>query len=112
MIVAEIYKQSDGKIIGFSVDGHSNQAKHGYDIYCAAASMISSSVFLCFRDYLKRDFDWDAAHGRLMMKLKGAPDELTEVAFQTMLIGMREVEKQAPQIVKVEEKFFLGGEKK
>ena len=109
MIVAQIFKRGDGKIIGFSVDGHSNQAKRGYDIYCAAASMISSSVFVCLRDYLKRDFDWDAAHGRLMVKLKDEPDDLTEVAFQTLLIGMREVEKQVPQIVKVEEKI-LGGE--
>ncbi|MBQ4404753.1 MAG: ribosomal-processing cysteine protease Prp [Selenomonadaceae bacterium] len=109
MIVAEIYKHSDGKIIGFSLDGHSNQGKHGHDIYCAAASMISSSVFVCLRDYLKRDFEWDAAHGRLMVKLNDAPDDLTEVAFQTFLIGMREVEKQVPQIVKVTEKI-LGGE--
>lgn len=104
MIVAQIFKRDDGKIIGFSVDGHSNQAQHGYDIYCAAASMISSSVFVCLRDYLKRDdMSGEAKHGRLMVKLTGEPDDLTEVAFQTLLIGMREVEKQVPQIVKVEE---------
>ena len=110
MIVAEIYKQGDGKIIGFSVDGHANTAKRGFDIYCAGASMMSQSTFLCIRDHLKREFDWDAAHGRLMVRLKDAPDDLTEVAFQTMLIGMKELEKLAPQIVKVEEKLFLGGE--
>lgn len=109
MIVAEIYKQGDGKIIGFSIDGHANTAKRGFDIYCAGASMMSQSTFLCIRDHLKREFTWDAAHGRLMMRLKDAPDDLTEVAFQTMLIGMRELEKLAPQIVKVEEKI-LGGE--
>jgi hypothetical protein len=112
MIVAEIYRQGDGKIIGFSVDGHANTAKRGFDIYCAGASMMSQSTFLCMRDYLKRNFIWDAAHGRLMLRLKDAPDELTEVAFQTMLIGMKELEKLAPQIVKVEEKLFLGGETK
>ncbi len=102
MIVAEIYKQDDGKIIGFSVDGHSNQAKHGYDIYCSAASMISSSVFLCLRDFLKRDFEWDAAHGRLMVKLKDEPDDLTEAVFQTMLIGLKLLEEDAPKIFKIE----------
>ena len=112
MIVAEIYKQADGKIIGFSVDGHANTAKRGFDIYCAGASMMSQSTFLCLRDHLKRDFTWDAAHGRLMVRLKDAPDDLTEATFQTMLIGMKELEKLAPQIVKVEEKLFLGGEKK
>ena len=112
MIVAEIYKQGDGKIIGFSVDGHANTAKRGFDIYCAGASMMSQSTFLCMRDFLKRDFTADFAHGRLMMRLKTPPDDLTEVAFQTMLIGMKELEKLAPQIVKVEEKLFLGGETK
>ena len=112
MIVAEMYKQGDGKIIGFSVDGHANTAKRGFDIYCAGASMMSQSTFLCLRDHLKREFDWDAAHGRLMLRLKTPPDDLTEVAFRTMLIGMRELEKLAPKIVKVTEKFFLGGENK
>ena len=109
MIAAEIYKQDDGKIVGFSVDGHSNQAAHGYDIYCSAASMISSSVFLCLRDHLKREMTGEAKHGLLKIQLKDAPDDLTEVAFQTLLIGMREVEKLAPGVVKVEEKI-LGGE--
>ena len=112
MIVAEIYKQGDGKIIGFSVDGHANTAKRGFDIYCAGASMMSQSTFLCVRDHLKREFDWDAQHGRLMMRLKTPPDDLTEVAFQTMLIGMKELQKLAPKIVKVTEKLFLGGETK
>ena len=112
MIVAEIYKQGDGKIIGFSVEGHANTAERGFDIYCAAASMMSQSTFLCLRDHLKRDMDGEAAHGLLKIILKAPPDDLTEVAFRTMLIGMREVEKLAPQIVKVKEKFFLGGETK
>ena len=112
MIIAEIYKQGDGKIIGFSVDGHANTSKRGFDIYCAGVSMMSQSTFLCMRDHLKREFTWDAAHGRLMLRLKDSPDDLTEVAFQTMLIGMKELEKLAPQIVKVKERIFLGGENK
>ena len=101
MIKAEIFTQADGKIIGFSVEGHANTAPHGQDIYCAGVSTISQSVFLCVRDYLKRDFDADFSHGKLMMKLKSPADELTEAVFQTMLIGLREIEKIAPQIVKV-----------
>ena len=111
MIIAEIYKQEDGKIIGFSIDGHANTARRGFDIYCAGASMMSQSTFLCIRDHLQRDFDWDAASGRLMMKLTTPPDEYTEVAFQTMLIGMKELEKLAPKAVKVKTKVFRGGEK-
>ena len=112
MILAEIYKQEDGKTTGFLVSGHSNKAPRGFDIHCAAVSTISQSTFLCLRDYLKRKMTGEAKHGKLLVKLRDAPDDLTEVAFQTMLIGMRELEKLAPQIVKVTEKFFLGGENK
>ena len=101
MIKAEIYKQADGKIIGFAVEGHANTAPSGFDIYCAGVSSLTQSAFLCVRDYLKRDFDADFDHGKLMMKLKSPADELTEVTFQTMLIGLLEIENIAPQIVKV-----------
>ena len=109
MIIAEIYKQEDGKTTGFLVSGHANKAPRGFDIHCAAVSTISQSAFLCLRDHLKRKMTGEAKHGLLNIKLVGEPDDLTEVAFQTLLIGMREVEKQVPKIVKVEEKFF-GGE--
>ncbi|MBR2518369.1 MAG: ribosomal-processing cysteine protease Prp [Selenomonadaceae bacterium] len=112
MIVAEIYKQADGLIVGFSVDGHADGGGgRGFNIHCAGVSSLSQAAFLCVRDHLKRDFDWDAAHGRLMLRLKTPPDELTEAVFQTMIIGLREIEKLAPQFVKVTEKNFLGGDK-
>ena len=101
MIKAEIYTQADGKMIGFSVNGHANTEPRGYDIYCAGVSSLVQAAFLCVRDYLKRDFDADFESGRLMMKLKSAADELTEAVFQTMLIGLREISNIAPQIVKV-----------
>lgn len=115
MIVAEIFRQSDGKIVGFSINGHSNTAPPGYDIYCAGVSSLSQSAFLCIRDHLKRDFQADFAHGRLMMQLKNSADDLTEAVFQTMIIGIQEIEKIAPKIVKLKFKTvknnFVGGEK-
>ena len=101
MIRAEIYTQADGKTIGFSLNGHANTAPYGQDIYCAGVSALSQSAFLCIKDYLKRDFDSDFAHGKLMMKLKTPPDEVTEAVFQTMIIGLREMEKLAPKVLKV-----------
>lgn len=109
MITAEIYKQEDGKTVGFLVSGHANTARRGFDIHCAAVSMMSQSAFLCLRDHLKRKMTGEAKHGKLKVQLVDAPDDLTEVVFQTMIIGLKEVEKLAPQIVKVKEKL-LGGE--
>ncbi len=101
MIVAEIYTQSDGKICGFSIDGHANTAPRGQDIYCAGVSTLSQSAYICIQKYLKREIEGDAASGRLMLKLKTPADEITEAVFQTMLIGLREIEKLVPQAMKV-----------
>lgn len=103
MIVAEIYTQTDGKIAAFVLRGHSETNVHGYDIYCAQVSMLSQSAYLGIRQYLNRDAATENhEHGGLGVELKESPDELTEAVFQTMLIGLREVEKVAPQVVNVQ----------
>ena len=101
MIVAEIYTQADGKIIGFSIDGHSNTAPRGYDIFCAGVSTVSQAAYICIANHLNRNFQSDFASGKLSLILDDPPDELTEAVFQTMLIGIREIEKIAPQVLKM-----------
>lgn len=106
MISAEIFKNVDGKITGFSLSGHANTAPHGQDIYCAGVSSLSQAAFLCIKNHLKREFEADFGSGRLMMKLKNPPDALTEAVFQTMLIGIYEIANIAPQVIdlKISEK--------
>ena len=101
MIVAEIYTQADGKIIGFSIDGHSNTAPRGQDIFCAGVSTVSQAAYMCIYEHLKRKFKGDFGSGKLSLILNDPPDEITEAVFQTMLIGIREIEKIAPQAVKL-----------
>ena len=101
MIVAEIYTQADGKITGFSIDGHSNTAPRGQDIFCAGVSTVSQAAYICLADHLKRNFKSNFASGKLSLILNEPPDDLTEAVFQTMLIGIREIEKLAPQAVKL-----------
>lgn len=103
MIVAEIYKQTGGKIVAFVVRGHSTLGKHGYNVHCAEVSMLSQSAYLGIGRYLNRNTALaNHEHGGLGLELTDAPDELTEAVFQTMLIGLREIEKVAPKIIHVE----------
>ena len=104
MIAAEIYKQGDGKIVGFVLRGHSDRNGahgHGYNIGCAKVSVLSSAAYLGVLKYLNRDAEANDEHGGLGLKLTGAPDDVTEAVFRTMLIGLRAVEKAAPNVVKV-----------
>jgi len=101
MIKAEIFK-TGGKISGFSINGHSQTAPRGQDIYCAGVSSLVQSAYLCIEKHLKRKFEGSQADGSLTLKLKNPPDELTEAVFQTMLIGLLEIEKLVPKALKVE----------
>jgi hypothetical protein len=35
------------------------------------------------------------------MRLKGAPDDLTEAILQTMLLGLMEIQKLSPEAVRI-----------
>ncbi len=103
MITAEIYKQKGGKIVGFVFRGHSESGGgHGYNIRCAEVSALSQTAYLGIKKYLNRAVAVDNhEHGGLGLELKDAPDDLTEVIFQAMLIGLKSVEEVAPAVVKV-----------
>lgn len=104
MIIAEIYTQTDGKIVAFVLRGHSVSRKPvpGYNLRCAEASALSQSAYLGIRSYLKRDVAAENfEHGGLGVELKDAPDELTEAVLQTLLIGLKAVEKTSPRSLKV-----------
>ncbi len=103
MIQVHIFLTEHGKISGFDSTGHSNLAAHGQDIVCAGVSSLTQSALLGIGEYLHRDVDYSAASGKLQMKLKGDPDELTESILRTMLLGLREIAKIAPKAVKISE---------
>ena len=100
MITAKIF--SDGeRITGFAILGHSGTAPRGSDIYCAGVSALSQSAYLCLVKHLKCKVEWTQASGNLTVKLKGKPNARTEAAFQTMLLGLLEIEKLKPDALKV-----------
>lgn len=100
-ISAEIFQNDDGKVTGFSVVERDGDTASEFKIYCAGIWALVKAAFLCVRDYLKRSLKFESETGKLAVKLENAPDEVTEAVFQTMLIGLLEIEKLAPQAVKV-----------
>ncbi len=102
MIRLKVYRQEDGKISGFKLTGHSGTAERGQDIVCAGVSALSQTALLGIQGHLHRDMEYQHASGKLEMKLKGAPDDLTEAILQTMLLGLKEIEKLSPKGVCIE----------
>lgn len=99
-ILAEIF-QTGNKVTGFSVEERSGEMVSELKIYCAGVWALTKAAASCVKDFLKRDVEFSSEAGRLTVRLKNPPDEITEAVFQTMLIGLREIEKIAPQAVKI-----------
>ena len=104
MIRIEIFQNRDGKISGYEVTGHSGTANRGEDIVCAGVSALAQSALWGIGEYLHREVDYEVASGKLSMRLKGVPDDLTEAVLQPMLYGMREIEKLSPKAVRINER--------
>lgn len=62
---------------------------------------MSQSAYLALVEHLKRRVQFEQASGDLKVRLTDAPDELTEAVFQTMLLGLYEIEKLRPDALQV-----------
>ena len=103
MINIEIYCNEDGMINAYHVYGHSGTAKRGQDIVCAGVSALAQTTLLGIGKHLHREIDFNInPSGDLRMKLKSAPDDLTQAIFETMRLGFAEISKANPNAVCIE----------
>ena len=102
MIEAEIYEERDGRISAFSVHGHSGTAPKGRDIVCAGVSALAQTALLGLGRHLHRGVDYHIEpSGDLHMKLREAPDDLSEAILRTMRLGLAEIARAYPDAVQV-----------
>ncbi len=110
MIEAEFYEERDGRISAFSVHGHSGTAPKGRDIVCAGVSALAQTALLGLGRHLHRETDYHIdPSGDLRMKLKEAPDDLTEAILRTMRMGIEEIEKVYPDAVRIRSRKGTSG---
>ena len=102
MIEVEIYEERDGRISAFSVQGHSGTAPKGRDIVCAGVSALSQTALLGLGRHLHREIDYHIdPSGDLRMKLREAPDDLSEAILRAMRLGLAEIARAYPDAVQV-----------
>jgi len=90
-----------GYIQGFEAKGHAESGPKGKDIVCAAVSVLTDSVFLGLDRHLHRAMDWSADSGDISIRLKEAPDALTEAILATMVLGLTEIQKIYPDRLRI-----------
>ncbi len=102
MVKIRIERQ-DSKIRQFFAEGHTAFRKKGEDIVCAGISSILQTAILGLTDYLRVDLALRKETGNMSVRLKDPPTKEAEAILETMLLGLRGIEKEYPDRVKISE---------
>ena len=83
------------KRLGFAIKGHANFDQHGYDIVCAAVSILSYTAVNTL-DYYEIDFDFFDDENEMKVSLKNSNDKSViilndfEIGIKTLLTNYNE----------------------
>ncbi len=109
MVKVIIYKRNDF-IYSFKVNGHSGYAESGKDIVCAGISAIVQTAVMglnkfCGEEFVKIDInDGNLDCVLLCDKLSVAKCKKSNVIIETMLLGLKSIELDHKNHLKVIEK--------
>ncbi|MBO4563100.1 MAG: ribosomal-processing cysteine protease Prp [Clostridia bacterium] len=94
-----------GRIVGFTAKGHSDYAEQGSDIVCAAISALTQTAYLGITELVGAEVDFSVSDGALRLKLLpsvgGEKREKAELILGTMLLGLRSVEENYSDHLKI-----------
>lgn len=75
------------KRLGFAIKGHANFDQHGYDIVCAAVSILSYTAVNTL-DYYEVQFDFFDDENEMKVSLKNS-NEKSEIILNNFEIGIK-----------------------
>lgn len=75
------------KRLGFAIKGHANFDQHGYDIVCAAVSILSYTAVNTL-DYYEVQFDFFDDDNEMKVSLEN-PNEKSEIILNNFEIGIK-----------------------
>ncbi len=102
--------RKNGKIVGFTCDGHTDYGEEGEDIVCAALSSITQTAALGLMQVaaIPIGYQTDAKRGYLKLTL---PESLSEadrnnadMILETMFLGIADLNAEYGKFIKLEVK--------
>ena len=106
MIRAVLYRDADKQYTGYSAKGHSDYAEEGYDIVCAAVSVLGTTCFnslesVCGITAELVENESGALHFRLPHPLDPQAMHDAQILFGALHQGLKDVAEQFPQDVQL-----------
>lgn len=97
MITIALQQDEQRRYSGFCISGHAESADEGYDLVCAAVSVLAQTAFLGLCHYGKEP-SYEQREGYLSLHL-AERNETTQVILETMVLGLEEIVRQYGQYV-------------
>lgn len=87
-----------GQVVAYEISGHAGYAEKGRDTVCAAASALGQAAIIGLEEYLGLQPQVEVSPGRLRCQLDPveAKDPRVQAIVETMILGLRGVEKGQP----------------
>ena len=103
MTKISLYKDEDGKITGFTSEGHSGYADAGSDIVCAAVSVLTENLVNSVEELLKVDVDAEVREkdAYLNVSVKDYKRDDVQLLFSAMELGLKEIADSYKRYVKL-----------
>ena len=91
MIRIEIHKDKQ-QYTGFTSQGHAGYAEAGYDIICAAVSVLTVTTVNSIETFTKDKFSVKQKEGFLEVTLEGTVSRETALLLDSMILGLQGIQ--------------------
>ena len=92
MITVTIYKHSS-QYKGFRCEGHAGYDEEGYDIVCAAVSVLTINTVNSIEAFTEDGFSGEVNDGFISCELTGEISKETSLLLDSMVLGLTEIQK-------------------
>lgn len=93
MIIAE-FKKSGEDYVSFSCKGHAGYAEEGFDIICAAVSVLTVNTINAIERFTEDAFEGDASDGNIRWKFTELPlSDKAQLLMDTLMMGLEDIQK-------------------
>ena len=93
MITIALQQDDKQRFRGFTISGHAESRDDGYDLVCAAVSVLAQTAFLGLCHYLGEEPPYEQRDGYFSVQLPET-SETTEIILETMVLGLQEIVRQ------------------
>lgn len=110
MIKIDVFRNKKKEIYRFQLEGHAGFADKGFDIVCAAVTVLVFNTINCIELYTGEPFecDTDEKNGGflscLFVQLQEKENSDTQLLLKTMVHGLCEIEKEYSEYISVNDR--------